>query len=60
MNAAILGLSKPEIEQRFDDIAAFADIGEFIEQPVKSYSSGMAVRLAFAVAINVDRSDTGS
>ena len=54
MNAAILGLSKLEIEQRFDDIAAFADIGEFIEQPVKSYSSGMSVRLAFAVAINVD------
>jgi len=54
MNAAIIGLSKPEIEERFDDIAAFADIGEFIEQPIKSYSSGMAVRLAFAVAINVD------
>ena len=54
MNAAILGLSQSEIEQRFDDIAAFADIGEFIEQPVKSYSSGMSVRLAFAVAINVD------
>ena len=54
MNAAILGLSKPEIEERFDDIAGFADIGEFIEQPIKSYSSGMAVRLAFAVAINVD------
>jgi lipopolysaccharide transport system ATP-binding protein len=54
MNAAILGLSKTEIEERFDDIAAFADIGEFIEQPIKSYSSGMAVRLAFAIAINVD------
>lgn len=49
MNASVLGLSKEEIDQRFDDIAAFADIGEFIKQPVKSYSSGMMVRLAFAV-----------
>lgn len=54
MNASVLGLSKEEIDQRFDDIAAFADIGEFIEQPVKTYSSGMMVRLAFSVAINVD------
>ena len=54
MNAAVLGLSNEEIDARFDDIAAFADIGEFIEQPVKTYSSGMFVRLAFAVAINVD------
>jgi lipopolysaccharide transport system ATP-binding protein len=54
MNAAILGLSRSEIDARFDDIAAFADIGTFIDQPVKSYSSGMMVRLAFAVAINVD------
>jgi lipopolysaccharide transport system ATP-binding protein len=53
MNASILGLSNEEIDARFDDIAAFADIGEFIEQPVKTYSSGMLVRLAFAVAINV-------
>lgn len=53
MNASILGLSQNEIDARFDDIAAFADIGEFIEQPVKTYSSGMLVRLAFAVAINV-------
>ncbi|MEQ1590630.1 MAG: ABC transporter ATP-binding protein [Gallionella sp.] len=53
MNAAVLGLSKEEVDERFDDIAAFADIGEFIEQPVKTYSSGMVVRLAFAVAINV-------
>ena len=51
MNAAVLGLSKPEVDARFDDIAAFADIGKFIEQPVKSYSSGMYVRLAFAVNI---------
>lgn len=54
MNAAVLGLNKEEIESRFEDIAAFADIGSFLEQPVKTYSSGMAVRLAFAVAINVD------
>ena len=54
MNAAVLGLTKDEIDQRFDNIAAFADIGAFIEQPVKTYSSGMIVRLAFAVAINVD------
>lgn len=51
MNAAVLGLSHAEVQERFDDIAAFADIGEFIEQPVKTYSSGMFVRLAFAVNI---------
>lgn len=54
MNAAILGLSHAETEARFDAIARFADIGIFIDQPVKTYSSGMYVRLAFAVAINVD------
>lgn len=54
MNASILGLKKEEIDARFDEIATFADIGQFIEQPVKMYSSGMMVRLAFAVAINVD------
>lgn len=54
LNGAILGLSEEEINTRFDDIAAFAEIGEFIEQPVKTYSSGMLVRLAFAVAIHVD------
>lgn len=53
MNAAVLGLSREEVEGRFDEIAAFADIGEFIDQPVKTYSSGMAVRIAFAVAVNV-------
>lgn len=53
LNGSVLGLSKEEIDSRFDTIAEFADIGEFIEQPVKSYSSGMYVRLAFAVAINV-------
>jgi lipopolysaccharide transport system ATP-binding protein len=54
MNASVLGLSNEEIDARFEDIVAFADIGQFIDQPVKTYSSGMAVRLAFAVAINVD------
>ena len=49
-NGAILGLSRQEIEARFNEIAEFADIGEFMEQPVKLYSSGMFVRLAFAVA----------
>jgi lipopolysaccharide transport system ATP-binding protein len=51
MNGAVLGLSKDEVDNSFDDIAAFADIGDFIEQPVKTYSSGMFVRLAFAVNI---------
>lgn len=54
MNASVLGLEDEEIADRFDDIAAFADIGEFIDQPVKHYSSGMYARLAFAVAISVD------
>jgi lipopolysaccharide transport system ATP-binding protein len=54
MNAAVLGLSGEEIDARFDDIAAFADIGDFIEQSVKTYSSGMVVRLAFAVIAHVD------
>ncbi len=53
MNAAVLGLSREEIHAQFDDIAAFADIGEFLDQPVKTYSSGMMVRLAFAVTIAV-------
>lgn len=53
LNGSLLGLTRQELNARFDDIAAFADIGEFIEQPVKSYSSGMYIRLAFAVAINV-------
>ncbi len=52
--ATILGLSRPQIEARFDRIAAFADIGAFIDQPVKTYSSGMSVRLAFSVVAHVD------
>lgn len=47
-------MSRQEMEARFDDIAAFADIGEYIDQPVKTYSSGMFVRLAFAVAVSVE------
>lgn len=54
LNAAVLGLSKEEVDARFDQIAAFADIGQFMEQPVKIYSSGMYVKLAFAVIAHVD------
>ncbi len=50
----LMGFSKAQMNERFDDIAAFADIGEFIDQPVRMYSSGMFVRLAFAVAVSVD------
>lgn len=53
-NGRLLGLSHQEIEAKFGEIAGFADIGDFIDQPVKTYSSGMFVRLAFAVAVNVD------
>ena len=54
MYASLLGLTPEEIRDRFDAIASFADIGDFIDCPLKTYSSGMLVRLAFAVAINVD------
>lgn len=54
MNASILGLNKREIEQRYESIIDFADIGEYINQPVKTYSSGMYARLAFSVAVSVD------
>ncbi len=53
MNASVLGLSIEEIEHQYDQIVAFADIGEFIHQPMKTYSSGMNVRLAFAVMAHV-------
>ena len=54
MNGAILGMDTREMERRFDQVAAFAEIGDFMDQPVKTYSSGMFMRLAFAVAVNVD------
>jgi len=54
MNATLMGLTRDEIEARYDTIVAFADIGDCLEQPVKTYSSGMYVRLAFAVAAHVD------
>ena len=54
LNASVLGLGTREIDARFDEIAAFADIGLFIDQPVKTYSSGMFVRLAFSIATSVD------
>jgi lipopolysaccharide transport system ATP-binding protein len=54
MNGTVLGLTQNEIKARFDEIAAFADIGDFLDQPVKTYSSGMLVRLAFAVVAHVD------
>ena len=54
LNGAILGLKQKELLARFDDIVDFAGIGQFIDEPVKNYSSGMYVRLGFSVAINVE------
>lgn len=54
LNASIMGLSRQEISEKFDAIAAFADIGAFMDRPIKSYSSGMFVRLAFAIVAHVD------
>jgi ABC-2 type transport system ATP-binding protein len=54
LNGSILGMSKSQIDDKFDSIVDFSGIGEFIDQPVKNYSSGMYVRLGFSVAINVD------
>jgi len=54
INAALLGLSRRQAHDRFDDIVEFSGIGEFIDQPLRTYSSGMMMRLAFSVAINVD------
>lgn len=56
MNAAVLGLSEAEIEERYERIVAFSEIGDFIDQPVKTYSSGMYMRLAFAVQAHIDAS----
>lgn len=53
-NASIFGLTKKEIDKRIDDIIEFSELGEFIDVPVRTYSSGMYMRLAFSVAINVD------
>jgi ABC-type polysaccharide/polyol phosphate transport system ATPase subunit len=54
LNGSILGMSKKEIERKFDEIVDFSGVREFIDQPVKNYSSGMYVRLGFSVAIHVD------
>lgn len=54
LNGAVLGLTHREVEERFDSIATFADIGEFLDEPAKTYSSGMLMRLGFAVAVCVD------
>ena len=54
MNAAMLGMTQEETDAKFDDIAAFADVGRFLDTPVGNYSSGMFARLGFAVAVHVD------
>src|SRR5690606_19312963 len=54
VNAAILGLTPAQVRDRMDDIIAFADIGDYIDEPVKTYSSGMALRVAFAVQVHTD------
>ena len=55
-NASVMGLSREQIDETFDEIVAFADIGEFIQQPVKTYSTGMIMRLAFAVQTSINPS----
>ncbi|NBT92297.1 MAG: ABC transporter ATP-binding protein, partial [Betaproteobacteria bacterium] len=54
MNAAILGMRREEVDQKIESIVAFADIGDFVRQPVKTYSSGMFMRLAFSVATSIE------
>src|SRR5690606_28764355 len=54
LNGSILGMSRKEVDRKFDDIVDFSGVREFIDQPVKNYSSGMYVRLGFSVAINVE------
>jgi len=54
LNGSILGMSKKEIDRKFDDIVDFSGVEQFLDQPVKNYSSGMYVRLGFSIAINVD------
>jgi ABC-type polysaccharide/polyol phosphate transport system ATPase subunit len=54
INAALLGLTRQQVNQRFDSIVEFAGIGDFINEPLRTYSSGMRMRLAFSVAVNVD------
>jgi ABC-type polysaccharide/polyol phosphate transport system ATPase subunit len=54
INAALLGLTRRQVNERFDSIVEFAGIGDFIEEPLRTYSTGMGMRLAFAVAVNVD------
>ena len=54
LNGTMIGFSREEIDAKLQDILDFADIGDFVNQPVKTYSSGMFVRLAFAVAINIE------
>ena len=54
LNGAILGIPKKEIERKFDEIVAFAELEEFIDTPIKRYSSGMSVRLGFAIATSVE------
>jgi len=54
VNAALLGLNRTEMRKRFEAMVAFADIGDFIHEPLRTYSTGMGMRLAFSVAVNVD------
>jgi lipopolysaccharide transport system ATP-binding protein len=54
INAALMGLSRREVREKFDEVVAFADIGDFIDEPLRTYSVGMMMRLAFSVAVSVD------